>query len=710
MRTCKHRPCCWRHNASVAKDINNRKAVLGQWVRERWRMYTKSSKKKQLIRKWVKQMRTNLKTKHNVLHVISKIVSREEKILVNMRINHRKAPTFAKYGKNICFLMAALARPLRSVMYQHQLIDGMMEKYAKRIIEFGDTSFAPEFLISCHWLQWGNGKDIANRAFKQFVKSDNYTPPGSYDYDDFNNMSYSDMLSTLANQYLIAMAVKTSESEMKYREPDFFVDQAVHIMKKQWNDIDTNLKISKTKKLVSFDDKNIHKAYFVTHVFFMANDYGNRGISDRVPLDMQLRTFKLLRRWFMDIHNKNAVFQNLEIFTEICYTLLYIKVSVQNVRLPAIFWSYFHEFLELGMKHDLASIPLRSTFKQGNVFFPRDDRVQTLFSDYHAHAVIAFFLTEGIRYILKQHPSNVYQLPNYNDADHVTYGQSDIDLVADTEPNESLKRLNEDGYIHVHDKHESLTFCKKELYTFSQRLLKYQTKFQISDLLQRNYPDDRTIVRPGNTPTKMSEALNSLHVPSSFWKYMGQRIATELGIPKSRVVMFKDQTFVRIKRGGGSTKAHSDFYHFIESTDLLARIHRVDGYNPSDGLCVVCLRNPGVVFDKVAVCKSCASGHIPLYTAWISLGTYNNREHSILQLIPRSHKLDYTHIDDSKVMKNELPKSYNKRAKWKFPNESGMNMCDMILFNCKTIHVARPSKQKHPRMSIDVRFAILPQL
>jgi hypothetical protein len=225
-------------------------------------------------------------------------------------------------------------------------------------------------------------------------------------------------------------------------------------------------------------------------------------------------------------------------------------------------------------------------------------------------------------------------------------------------------------------------------------------------------PTTKTIILPPKPSTDLEEAMQKIDFPKNFWQTTKNRIATALGVTPKRVLMFENFTYIRMKCNKGSTKAHSDFYHLFEFTDTLSRLRKItkddDKYDPATKLCVVCMRREGLEFEHVALCRSCADGYIPLFTAWISLGNYSNTTHALLQMIPKSQEMDYSHIDEDAVLQRELPKDLKIRKKdWVYVTEEGMSLGDMVLFNCKTVHRAEASKKK-PRMSIDVRFGILP--
>ena len=125
------------------------------------------------------------------------------------------------------------------------------------------------------------------------------------------------------------------------------------------------------------------------------------------------------------------------------------------------------------------------------------------------------------------------------------------------------------------------------------------------------------------------------------------------------------------------------------------------------GTCALCLDSDETVrFDHICLCKSCANAPIPLFTAWISLGQYSNKKHSLLQFIEGSHQVDYSHIDEKSTMEKEVPKNLPIRNRWRFGSHGGLQIGDMLLFNCKTVHRAQPAQ--NVRASVDVRFGILP--
>ena len=196
-------------------------------------------------------------------------------------------------------------------------------------------------------------------------------------------------------------------------------------------------------------------------------------------------------------------------------------------------------------------------------------------------------------------------------------------------------------------------------------------------------------------------ARNDIWLPTAFWAQLS-RIARTLGVSDDRVMMFQDATYLRIKAGrSGSTKQHADVFHFVETTDLLARLHG-DTYTKAAGLCVLCSGPDSPRFDRVCMCRACAGGPIPLYTAWVSLGAYQNDTHSLLEVVHGSTGADYSLLDKASF-KSESPRI--GALAWTHATATGVEFGDVVVFNAKLVHRARPKPQ--PRISLDVRFAVI---
>jgi hypothetical protein len=715
LRTCKHQPCCWRHNGVVRTVVDTRLNVLSAWVRGRWKKYIQVKQTNRLVRQWVQRVRTNLKRKSDIETVVTGIYERIKRLADQSGV-YRKSKTvkFKNHGKNICFLTAALPRVLRSQTLQQAAVKEVLEAFRYRILNQKDYSYAPEFAVATEWMNWNTGKVTAGYALERAV----LLSIKDFDQSVLTNATYESLTSELLNHYIVSLALnKASQKTHEQPGPEFWLMHGIGLIEDRWTEIDSDLEFTKTN-LIKADDENMHMAYFVTHVLFMANDYGNSPIRPELTVALQVKLFNVMRRWFMNIHTKKAVHQNLEIFFEVSYSMLYLNSALRAHTIPPALWDYFDEMLQLGLTNNFAQSPLAKKSRH-NVYFPHDPRVDGFFADYHAHLVMGFFLVECGRYMSRQQPSVTYQLPPMLDDDKkidpmdVVFNVGDISdldvLFGNENKNPAFDALVTGGYA-VLTRSENDVFCTTHLQEFSEALLVQQKSHNVDDLLYQQSRDSHTIVVPTNPTIELTAALEALVFPTGLWDYLRNRIADSFGIARKRIVIFSDMTYVRIKRRNGSTKAHSDFFHFVESTDLLARIRHIKEYDAATGLCVVCMEQDGTVFDKVALCRKCANGYIPLYTAWLSLGDYTNEKHTLLKVLPSSQKLDYSHINDEKVMEKELPKGLKISSKqWKYPTEYGMNQCDLLLFNCKTIHMAKPSNTHvQPRLSLDVRFAILP--
>jgi ectoine hydroxylase-related dioxygenase (phytanoyl-CoA dioxygenase family) len=159
--------------------------------------------------------------------------------------------------------------------------------------------------------------------------------------------------------------------------------------------------------------------------------------------------------------------------------------------------------------------------------------------------------------------------------------------------------------------------------------------------------------------------------------------------------MLVEESYVRAKDNTAGTPIHADFFYFLRDTDVLHHINnRVT--TPRD-MCHICKTVRGHLYG---ICGPCIAGYIPVFTAWISLGTYQHDTHALLEILPASHLLTGY---DSPV--GEVPAT-TFGHNWVYPSQTVQNG-NMVIFNCKTLHRARPPTVSGHRMSIDVRFIIL---
>ena len=106
-----------------------------------------------------------------------------------------------------------------------------------------------------------------------------------------------------------------------------------------------------------------------------------------------------------------------------------------------------------------------------------------------------------------------------------------------------------------------------------------------------------------------------------------------------------------------------------------------------------------------SICMGCANGSLPFFTAWISLGDYQNCAHTLLEFVQGSH---HDRMSE-KQMGEQFPKCREKYI-WQFPSSNGMQHGDMLIFNCKTLHRALAKLDQLGntfRCSIDMRFTIV---
>ena len=211
-------------------------------------------------------MRDNIERKQKVITVVKRIYLRLSRLLKHVGMENKKAkPEFKRHAKNFCFLASALPRAIFSVELQHDVIRLILVPLHDRMKHQGDNSFAPELLIGARWLNWVPGINVAEKGMQE---STNLLKQVEYDPEQMDDANFSSCTNVLVNYFILSLVSRN------VREPSYWLKEGLRILGDRWVDeVDIDLCLMGPKKIIREDDMNM--AYFVTHVVFMANDFGN---------------------------------------------------------------------------------------------------------------------------------------------------------------------------------------------------------------------------------------------------------------------------------------------------------------------------------------------------------------------------------------------------------------------------------------------------
>ena len=238
------------------------------------------------------------------------------------------------------------------------------------------------------------------------------------------------------------------------------------------------------------------------------------------------------------------------------------------------------------------------------------------------------------------------------------------------------------------------------LRAYASRLAQIVAEFQVTNMVAQVTPGTNVncsvleqVMRP-NEP-KLLRALEGLGRLSQVRIQLKKLLHTQFGF--RHVQLLDEYTYVRVKNSRtASTKAHADFYFLVKETDLLRKLGPVTtDYSTT---CVICQTNPGKQFEHVRLCGRCARKPVPLYTAWIPLGTYDRLTHSLLVF----DSTQYAYSNSTTAFRRELPVPPKQL---KFKQSTGrprQQLGDVTVFNCKTVHQATAGHNL--RLSLDFRF------
>lgn len=238
------------------------------------------------------------------------------------------------------------------------------------------------------------------------------------------------------------------------------------------------------------------------------------------------------------------------------------------------------------------------------------------------------------------------------------------------------------------------------LRAYASRLTQIVAEFQVTNMVAQVTPGTEVncsvleqVMRP-NEP-KLQRALEGLGRLNPVRLQLKKLLHTQFGF--RHVQLLDEYTYVRVKNSRtASTKAHADFYFLVKETDLLRKLGpAATDYSTT---CVICQTNAGKQFEHVRLCGRCARKPVPLYTAWIPLGTYDRLTHSLLVF----DSTQYAYSNSTTAFRRELPVPPKQL---KFKQSTGrphQQLGDVTVFNCKTVHQATAGHNL--RLSLDFRF------
>ena len=481
------------------------------------------------------------------------------------------------------------------------------------------------------------------------------------------------------------------------------------IVRDRWQEIKAPLQFTRKKLLVQSNLQR-RRLYFLTHVLFIGNHYGTQPLDpEYFPPKFQARLYAVFVSWFHQFVAADAVFQNIEEFCEVSSCVLYLSKSLRCTSMVPD--EIFQVAMQLSSKRELL---YSQAGRRRHTWYPIDGHLYDIYTDTHTLLVVTTLLVDVAGYI--EHRRVLQTLQNEPVS---SIADTNVLLRVDqhTSTNLNYQQLILEGYVFLpaHASTDSRWCHPLQAITNSLQNIYNTDRHTMYDVLIRvpPAPEQVDVFIPKNPTCAQKKTLVSVEIPPRFWQDLQDRLSRALGINRSRVLILRDETYMRMKVGPSAlTNAHADFFYFVNNTDVFARINPLYGKMPQDhGRCQLCMNEPGKKCTKMMFGRKCANGYIPVYTAWVSLGQYTPGEHSLLEVVPRSHLLNgYDKALTGKKTASELPPGRLPRNSWIYPRARGVTTCDIIVFNCKTIHRARPAKTSSPipRFSVDARFIIMP--
>lgn len=221
-------------------------------------------------------------------------------------------------------------------------------------------------------------------------------------------------------------------------------------------------------------------------------------------------------------------------------------------------------------------------------------------------------------------------------------------------------------------------------------------------------------VKEGITTKNDASRLLNTNDLGGVMKELARVIQLLLG---DHATLFPNEGWLRMKRKPPSgTIPHADFF-FFEGDGFAQKIlgdkKEIKPIDPEE--CHLCRLKRAAREQYSSVpqenadryCDICAESFIPFYTCWMPLSAGDtDLGDSVLEILESSHFMHgFAERRFDREVGQELPKFFRQQQRdyvWLTPGK--INIGDLILFNCKTVHRA-PDQERldASRMSMDVR-------
>lgn len=650
--------------------------------------------------------------RHKVIVGVRKIYEHLHKFLIHNKMKEtHTTPTFVKeHGGALLFLAACLPRQIPSFWSRTDFFHNILQLFYERLLVNPKEVlfYGLEFLVASRWMQWKTGEDFVMNELDNISIQDLHDhfvyvmPDRDNKTSTFRELTNKMCLNYLSSHYLKQRDPDNDPQEWTYKVAEYFVAR--------YDELDEDLEFEKDMPLIK--EQSIDKLIFVTHVVLIATDYGNVKLRELHRHDDQqsecIRTqlFQLCLKWYNNIKRRNAEHVNMEWFFEVMFAMYLIDPLRKIQCIPNTIITDYNKYLQNAFKSDLHRITTSKYCKE-NIFYPHyskdASKLKKKLADfkvvnYHTNLVAAMMLTSGFAY---------YECKNER-----------LRFADDFVPN-PLYELEKNGLTKgsVHDSlKDQLQGVRSHTVDWSKNYSSMKNLvIQLNGTRQENEIITAELVTKDQRDS-LGVDLRQWTLPSTFWEELRDHVAQTLKVNRDRVVIFPDLTYLRMKKESAFTNPHSDFFYFVKKTDMLQVLHDRVGYNIDDGKCIICMKEQypvsAVKFDKVCLCNDCVSKPIHLYTAWISLGDYDNKKNTMMEFLQYSMQADYEVLHLDAQMQAEVPICLpeKKQQKWFYAYPKRMKFGDSILFNCKMVHRAKEMKKiKEPRFSLDVRFGIRKQ-
>ena len=322
-------------------------------------------------------------------NIVSTIYQRIHKLL--------QKPYILDYGGDSAFVCVTLAINMKSEYLRNEVFVNILQPVIAVMDKNNRNDMTSVAIMVASALLLLNKPELIEKHCLPHIKVENFEPFKVLEKDTYRSLLI-DSVNLYFQSWVCSNIVSFKLDRYEPVTPVEVIKEVMVITTRLWVELDQPLCFKKKNILIQ-TDQNRDRLYFLTHVLFIGNHYGTRPLDPSIfTPEIQEKLFRIFLGWFWQFIKMDAIKENIEEFSEVSYSLLYLSNNLGcKVDIPKELNRTVTEFI--GLAEEL------SKEKKKHAWYPnaKGYRYDT-YTDNHSLMVVASLLIESLRYKQHLHP------------------------------------------------------------------------------------------------------------------------------------------------------------------------------------------------------------------------------------------------------------------------------------------------------------------